>query len=46
MWKNKKKEANKSFNEHIFENIGESGDLIIRKDIVCNIPLDGYLPSN
>jgi hypothetical protein len=41
----KKEEINKNFEGGIFKNIGESGELIMRKDVECNIPLDGYLPS-
>ena len=34
------------FNGKIFSGIPLNGELIMNKNIECNIPLDGYLPSN
>ena len=34
------------FKGKIFSNIALNGELIMNKNIECNIPLDGYLPSN
>ena len=42
----KEEEANKKFDGLIFKHIPEVGDLITKKEPKCNIPLDGYLPSN
>ena len=42
----KKEEANKDFKGGIFKGIPENGDLILNKNVTCNIPLDGYLPQN
>ena len=43
----KKEEVNKGdFKGIIFYNIPLNGELIMNKNIECNIPLDGYLPSN
>ena len=41
-----KNEATKDFNGKIFKGIPENGELINKKVPKCNIPLDGYLPSN
>ena len=41
----KKEEANKCVGG-TFDGIPESGELINKKGITCNIPLDGYLPQN
>ena len=41
-----KKEANKNFKGGIFKGIPNSGDLIKKKGVTCNIPLDRYLPQN
>ena len=30
----------------IFKDIPESGELTLKKNVTCNIPLDGYLPQN
>ena len=40
----KKDEAINSFLGQIFINIPEKGQLILNKNIQCNIPLNGYLP--
>ena len=37
---------NKSLEGNIFKGIPETGELITKKDQICNIPLDGYLPHN
>ena len=42
----KKEEANKGFEGYIFNGVPENGELIMSKKVKCNIPLDGYLPSN
>ena len=42
----KKEVANHSFDGFIFYNISRTGDLITSKNVICNIPLDGYLPQN
>ena len=42
----KKEEANKSFEGLIFVSVPENGELITKKNVTCNIPLDGYLPQN
>ena len=43
----KKEEVKKGdFKGKIFYNIALNGELIMNKNIECNIPLDGYLPSN
>ena len=42
----KKEEANKEFRGGIFRDIPKSGDLITKKNVPCNIPIDTYLPSN
>ena len=42
----KKEEANKNYYLHIFDDIPKSGELITKKNVECNIPLDGYLPQN
>ena len=34
------------FNGKIFSGIPLNGELIMNKKVECNIPLDGYLPSN
>ena len=46
----KKEEANKNLNGiisgKIFQGIPKGGELIYKKNVACNIPLDGYLPQN
>ena len=42
----KKEEINKDFEGVIFKDIPESGELTLKKNVTCNIPLDGYLPQN
>ena len=42
----KKEEAHKEFDGYTFSYIPENGDLITSKNVICNIPLDGYLPQN
>ncbi len=37
---------NKSLEGNIFTGIPESGELILKKDLICNIPLDGNIPQN
>ena len=39
----KKEEAYNNFGGHIFKGIPESGEIIIKKDVICNIPLDEFL---
>ena len=41
-----KNEATKDFNGTIFKGIPENGDLVTKEKVICNIPLDGYLPQN
>ena len=42
----KREEANNNFEGDVFSGIPESGDLVLSKNRICNIPLDGYLPQN
>ncbi len=43
----KKEEVKKGdFDGEIFSGIPLNGELIMNKKVECNIPLDGYLPSN
>ena len=39
----KKEEAYNNFGGHIFKGIPENGEIIIKKDVICNIPLDEFL---
>ena len=41
-----KNQAAKDFIGNIFKGIPANGDLITSKKVLCNIPLDGYLPQN
>ena len=36
----------KNFDGTIFKGIPENGDLVTKEKVICNIPLDGYLPQN
>ena len=42
----KKEEANKGFKDWIFRGVPKSGNLILNKNVPCNIPIDTYLPQN
>ena len=42
----KKEQANINFEGKIFNGIPENGELIMSKKVQCNLPIDGYLPSN
>ena len=42
----KQEEIKKDFYGKIFSCIPLNGELIMNKKVECNIPLDGYLPSN
>ena len=42
----KKEEFNNSSNSYIFSGIPKNGDFVTNKNVICNIPLDGFLPQN
>ena len=42
----KKEEANKGNPSYIFDGIPQFGELITKKNVPCNIPLNKYLPQD
>ena len=42
----KKEEFNNNLNCYIFSGLPKNGDFITNKNVICNIPFDGFLPQN